>query len=271
MTAAVAPMLAPSRFMRRSVRVRPEAGMLVATLSAQVPGLEAALARQPELLAPVKLAASARGDTELRAELLRARGIDTEALARRALSQATAWLAGDAADAMPDANELHAEAIAAGLSELPKAWAWEPQGEDGFHVHATAFGTSVRILVEGRASTTVASVRSAVPAATADTREALVRFALETNARVRLARIGVAASDEGSARVTWDAVASPGVALERALPAAVEAVVGAHATTRRALRALSHAAVARAYLDARCGAAAQGCAAAGARARFLPA
>jgi hypothetical protein len=94
---------------------------------------------------------------------------------------------------------------------------------------------------------------------------------LEANARVRLARIGVIPSGEGSARVTWDAVASPGVALEQALPAAVEAVVGAHAATRRELRALSHGAVARAYLDARCGAATQGSGAADAHARFLPA
>ncbi len=232
------------------VRVQPEGGMLVATLGC--PGLapETALARQPELLAPVKLAAAAGGGAELRAELLRARGVDTEALARSALERAGVWLAGDGGP-VADVEAVDAEEVAAGLAELPRAWAWEPRGADGFHVHATAFGTSARIVVEARAGTARAFVRSAVPATGLETRAALVHFALEANARLRLARIGVAADDDGTARLTWDAVASPGVALERALPAAVEAVAGAHAATRRALRALSHAAVARIYLDAR--------------------
>jgi hypothetical protein len=242
---------------RRASRVRLEAELLVATLSPLAGTARASLARQPELLAPVKLALSARGGLELRAELLRGRGVDAESLARRELALAKVWLA-DTAAPVSGVGGPDAEAIAAGLAELPKAWTWEPREDGSFQVHATAFGTSARLSIEACNGTARAHVNSAVPAGSRDTREALVQFALETNARLRLARIGVATADDSAARLTWDAVAPPGVALERSLPAAVEAVVAAHAVTQRALRALSHAGVARAYLDARCKAAARG-------------
>jgi hypothetical protein len=236
--------------------VRLEAELLVATLSPLARTARASLARQPELLAPVKLALSARGDLELRAELLRGRGVEAESLALRELARAKAWLA-DAAAPVSGVEPPDAEAIAAGLAELPKAWAWESREDGSFQVHATAFGMSARLSIEACEGTARAHVHSAVPAGARDTREALVQFALESNARLRLARIGVAVADDSAARLTWDAVAPPGVALERSLPAAVEAVVAAHAVTQRALRALSHAGVARAYLDARCEAAAR--------------
>jgi hypothetical protein len=232
-----------------SVQLRPEGAVFVATLGSPALAPQEALALQPELLVPVKVADSARGGSELRAELLRARGLDVEALARCALSRAGAWLTGNG-DAGAETGDVDAEDLCAGLAELPRAWAWEPREGGGFHVHATAFGTSARVAVEAPSGTPHAIVRSALPAGSPATREALVCFALEANARLRLARIGVA-TDDDVARLAWDAVASPGVPLERALPAAVEAVVCAHAVTRRALRALSHPDVARTYLDAR--------------------
>jgi len=235
--------------LRRELRTRAETGIFVATLAAPALTPVEALARQPELRAPVKLALSRAGAPELRAELLRANGTDVDALARSALLRASEWFAHEA-EAAPDEGVLDSEAVASGLAELPRAWAWEPREDGVFHVHATAFGTSARVVLESPGGVARAFVRSAVPAGSPACRAALLHFALETNARLRLARIGVAVDDD-AARLTWDAVASPGVPPERALPASVEAVAAAHAATRHSLRALCHPEVARTYLDAR--------------------
>jgi hypothetical protein len=80
-----------------------------------------------------------------------------------------------------------------------------------------------------------------------ESRAALLRFALEANARMRLTRLTVV-PEAGQARVRWDVVLPRCVELERALPAAIEAVVGGHAASHTALRALAHPVVARAYL-----------------------
>lgn len=231
------------------VRLRPETGLLLACLDTEPCLAEAALARQPALMAPVKLASAASGETELRAEILRGRGVDAEGLARAALRRAEAWLVDDRPEGAPDAFEN--EAIAAALGELPKAWAWEPRGEGAVQVDVHAFGTRVRVSVQATAGGAHVSLDSAEPARHPDARRALARYALEANFRLRLARIGVAPGGDEAVRITWDAVVGPGVGLERALPAAVTAVVGAHAATRRALRALTHASVAQTYLDAR--------------------
>lgn len=217
-----------------------------------------ALARQVELVAPAKLALSRDGDCELRAEVLGVNGVDglggvdgadASKLAVDALDLARAWLAGEAVP--PRGAPAQAEDLAGALAELPPAWAWETAEDGGFRVHATAFGESVRLSVDAVAGSARVMARSILATPDPDAGPALLRFALETNRRLRLARIGLAAPNGESTAVTWDAVTPSGIELSSVLPATVEAVVRAHAATRRSLRALCHVAIARLYLDAR--------------------
>ncbi len=223
-----------------------------------------ALARQADLLAPAKLALSRDGDYELRAEVLRVDGsdgldgvdgrggvdgADASKLAVDALDVARAWLMGEAVP--PRGAPVPAEDLAGALAELPPAWAWETAEDGGFRVHATAFGENVRLSVHAVAGSARVMARSILATPDPDAGPALLRFALETNRRLRLARIGLAAPNGESTAVTWDAVTPSGIELSSVLPATVEAVVRAHASTRRSLRALCHVAIARLYLDAR--------------------
>lgn len=233
----------------REVRVHPDGALwLVRRACAEIDeeAARAALARQPALRAPAKLACAATGGVELCVELLNQTGLDVEQEAEGVLTRASAWLAGLEGDR--DVPSCDGEILASALACLPTAWTSETRADGGHHVHATAFGDSVRLRVEASGGGARVFVESAVPTADPESVRALMRFALEANARLRLARVSVAAHG-GAVRVTWDAVTSPGAALERAVPAVVEAVAGAHATTRRALRALGHAPVARAYLE----------------------
>jgi hypothetical protein len=205
-----------------------------------------ALARQAELHAPTKLVLSGRGHLELRAEVRRTRGADAAGLAHGALDLGRAWLAGEP---LPGGPEPDPEDLSSALAELPPVFAWS-RGEDGFRIHATAFGESLRLRVLPVPGGVQVIARSALSTPEPCARDALEHFALETNRRLRLARIGVDAAGDTTA-VSWDRVTPFGVDLAVVLPAAVEAVVRAHAPTRRSLRALCHAEVARTYLAAR--------------------
>ena len=249
-----------------TVSVETDAQIAVARFGPLEHGDSQALERQTELLAPAKLALSPDGDCELRAEVLRVNGTDVSKLARGALDRGRAWLTGvalppgaPAQDPAPH-NAPDAE-LAEAIDELPPAWAWQPAEEGGFRVHATAFGESVRISAHAVAGGAQVMARSTLmPDPDPDAGPALIHFALDTNRRLRLARIGLARrdGDPGSSgnsgtmlAVTWDSVTPPGVELSNVLPATVEAVVRAHAASRRSLLALCHGAVARLYLDAR--------------------
>lgn len=244
----------PSR--ARVLRVETESRLVVVRDGPLAWTDTAALARQSELPAPAKLALGPDGGPELRAEVLRDRGVDAPKRARGAIDSARLWLnagrsdvAGPGPEGLEAAETLDPEALLAGLGELPRAWAWEPRDEGGFHVHATAFGASVRLVVEEAGGAVRAIVRSALPAPGERSAAALANFALDANRRLRLARIGLGARPGDALPVSWDAVASPGAPLERAVPAMVEAVVFAHAATRLSLRALCQEAVAQTYLD----------------------
>ena len=231
-----------------SVRAETDGRIAVARWGPLEVDVRVALGRQAELTAPVKLALSRGGECELRAEVLHVGGLDAPKLARGALDAARAWLAGEPyAD---DEAPIDEESLEDGLAELPRAWAWE-RAEDGIRVHATAFGESVRLEVEAVAGGVRVMARSALPTPDPIASDALVHFALDANRRLRLARIGLSAADGGATVVTWDVVTPSGVVAGCGVPTAVEAVVRAHAATRRSLRALGHGPVARLYLDSR--------------------
>jgi hypothetical protein len=208
-----------------------------------------AIVRQAELVAPAKLALSPEGDCELRAEVLRSSEIDAAKLACSAIDMGRAWLAGET----PSGAGLPPgpEDLASALAELPPVWAWERGDGGGFRVHATALGESVRLAVEAVAGGARVIARSALATSEPATGRAVARFALESNRRLRLARIGLAGTDGDVTVVTWDVVTPPEMDLASVLPAAVEAVVRAHAATRRSLRALCQVKIACLYLDVR--------------------
>jgi hypothetical protein len=209
----------------------------------------AAITRHSELAAPAKLSLAPGGKCELQAEVLRVDDADTAKLARSALDIGRAWLSGESPSSQ--APQPDDEDLAAALAELPETWVWE-RGEAGaFQVHATAFGESVRLMLRTTAGGAQVIARSALPTPDPAVGRALVHFALETNRRLRLARIGVSTIEGETCAVTWDAVTPAGVDLAGVVPATVEAVVRAHAATRRSMRALAHVQIAAAYLDAR--------------------
>jgi hypothetical protein len=212
---------------------------------------EAAVAveRQAELTAPAKLALTPQGACELFAEVLCTNGSDAPKLARDALDHGRAWLAGQS----PRGETAGADAddLVTALAELPRTWVWEPGDADEFRLHATAFGESVRLTIRPAARGAQVIARSSVAAPDATVARALSRFALETNRRLRLARIGVSGPERDACAVSWDSVTPPGVDLAGVVPAAVEAVVRAHAATRRSMRALGHPQIAQSYLEAR--------------------
>ena len=230
-----------------TLRVESEGRIVLARWGPLDPAAPDAIARQAELLAPAKLALSSHGEPELLAEVLRTSEADAPKLARNALDVARAWLDGEA----PSLPESDQDDLASALAELPAAWVWERSEGDDYRVHATAFGESVRLAVSAVAGGAQVIARSALATSELATRPALLRFALDANRRLRLARIGLTDLDDETTAVTWDAVTPAGLDLSRALPVAVEAVVRGHAATRRSLRALCHAPVARAYLDSR--------------------
>ncbi|MBW2243713.1 MAG: hypothetical protein JRH01_17150 [Deltaproteobacteria bacterium] len=202
------------------------------------------LARQPVCAAAVKLALDADGRLELRAEILRRGGRDAAKLARDALDVGRAWLA-DAAKhpgAHPGPDEVEGA-----LEELPRAWAWGPAPEGGFHVHATGFGVTARVAVHLCPGGAHVVVCSSLPAEDIGKSSALADFALRANRRLRLARISIDSESAGSTGVSWDAFIVSD-ALDSDLCETVEAVLGAHAATQRSLRALCEAPVAAAYL-----------------------
>ena len=260
MTLATPPQPLPQQLMQ-TVRLETDARIVIACFGPLAAEDRHALARQVDLVAPAKLALSRDGDCELRAEVLRVDGLDgtdgangldgadAEKLAIRALDVGRVWLAGETLP--PPGAPAQAEGLAGAIAELPPAWAWEPAEDGGFRVHATAFGESVRLSVHAVAGSARVMARSILATPDPDAGPALLRFALETNRRLRLARIGLATPNGESTAVTWDAVTPSGMELSSVLPATVEAVVRAHAATRRSLRALCHLAIARHYLDAR--------------------
>jgi len=247
MTRAATPQTLPLGF--PTTRVERDGRIAIARFGPLDPAAGGAIARHADLLAPAKLALADDGSLELHAEVLASGDADARALARDALDRGRGWLDGASPEAR--ASAASAEDLAGALAELPTAWAWE-RGDDGaLRIHATAFGESVRIAVASAGGEVQVIARSAMPAPRPAQQRALQRFALESNRRLRLARIGLSASGDDALGISWDVVAPPDAELSTWLPVAVEAVARAHAATRTALRALAHNEVARAYLDAR--------------------
>ena len=209
----------------------------------------AALERQPELAAPVKLVLLRAGDAALMAEIPRALSRTvSEDLAFRALETGWRWLAdGDAGAAAGGDDAMLFERVEGVLEELH--WSWERLESGGYRVDAEGTEGIYRVRIGALADGELRlSTSTTVRAHAIEAKRALLHFALESNRRLRLARLAVATSEGERARVVWDAVLPAALPPERTLIGAVEAVVGARAATGRALGALGDPRVARSYL-----------------------
>lgn len=209
----------------------------------------AALERQPELAAPVKLVALGAGEAALMAEIPRAlaRAV-CEDLARRALEAGWRWLEGGDAEASAGGDDaMLFERVEGALEEL--RWSWERLEGGGYRVDAEVPEGIYRLRIGALADGELRlSTSTTVRARTVETKRALLHFALESNRRLRLARLAVAETEGERARAVWDAVLPAVLPPERTLIDAVEAVVDARVATGRALGALGDPRVAHSYL-----------------------
>jgi hypothetical protein len=241
---------------------------IVGQAAMPLPGVAAALrslSRQSLLLAPAKVALSMAGTAVLLVEVLASgdRERATDAI-RAALDAATIWMNGDGAGAhvaaaqgenADESRETEAlRWIEDTLSTLE--WTWERDDQGTFRVTGSsaegvariapvADGRGVRVWHEARL------LRATAPSVA----QAVRLFALEVNARFRLARLSVGERDDGAgSRVilgVWDTVVLPDIDGVQWLGQAVEALAVADVETRRALRALTDATIAEAYIAAR--------------------
>jgi hypothetical protein len=132
-------------------------------------------------------------------------------------------------------------------------WSWEPTGETGYRVQvATDAGSIGRVEIRRIGSNAVrASSVSTVEVNSVIARDALVHFALESNRRLRLARITVSSAAGEATQLVWDAVAPTALPVAAVLPRLIDAVGFARSETNLALVALSDESIAAAYLDHR--------------------
>lgn len=213
----------------------------------------AALERQTELAAPAKLVLLRDGEAALMAEIPRAvPREDCEELALRALEAGWRWLDDGAsgAEAAGRGNGVAREQVEESLDEL--SWSWQRLESGAYRVDADSpdgrFRVQIGALSEGDLHLFTATT---VRAGAAEAKRALPHFALESNRRLRLARLGVAGTQGERARAVWEAVLPAALPPERTLQGALEAVVGARVATARALAALGHPRVAGSYLRLR--------------------
>jgi len=241
---------------------------IVGAAAIRMPHIDASLrnlSRQSALAAPAKLALSPAGTAVILAEAPAWDDRDRSAAAiRSALGAAVLWVNHDGASAVAEpvaGNGPATEAEESCLGWIEGAlegleWTWERGERRAFRVMATSAGVTAQI--EPAAAAGAVRVRHdtrPLRVSAPGVESALRLFALEVNARFRFARLSVGRPGNGAApdvvSVAWDAVVLAGPGGVRWLADAVEALWVADAETRRALRALTNATVAEAYLAAR--------------------
>ena len=223
---------------------------------------------QAALPAPAKLALSGNGAAYLLAEVARVedlsacvdRVLDAFELGVAPLLRAAPW--GDSSPAGGSHAEQYSAAddveLTQGLDALP--WSWQANDDGSLRVFAEvrdgARAQAAHVRVERLSGTGVlrAAASLTLRLHAPHTRDALARFALEANARLRLARLSLADGSEGdgaAARWICDAVVPTGAPTARAAVAAIEAVAFARVATGRSATALTDPDVAAGFLSLR--------------------
>jgi hypothetical protein len=230
--------------------VRPESTLLTARLG-PLPIARALdrIADLTRLRAPAKLVLRAGGEACLLAEIPRAIARDrAEACVRTALDDAARWL-DDPVD--PARTPDPAQATKAGLAEAAADLAGSLVSQpDGCLRLDAPGGARLQLDVDANGTTRVAC-QHAVEVVSPEPARALTRFALETNGRLRLARLAVAWDGSAVATLTWDALLPAGLPLGRTLSHAAQAVSSAWAATHRPLRLLASEPLASEFLRLR--------------------
>lgn len=222
---------------------------LVVARSGPVPVADAllALARLPELDAPARPALRPGGGAEWIAELwTEGEPAAAGARAQEALGRARAWLAAPAPALPGEPCGADATAIECALAALAGEGDWRCEGPGRYRAHARVGGDHARLHVRALAGGAVhARTDTVLAAGEPRVRLAMALFALETNRRLRLARLSARPDADGALAVVWDAVCPTATS---GLPATLHAVAAARAATRHALAALAHPVVAETYL-----------------------
>jgi hypothetical protein len=223
------------------------------------------MSRQQELIAPVKFSLTPDGNSGCAiAEIpLVADPHDCEKLAGQALDMLEAWIesgyspqaaatsGGETPQVARDTDDPIDSEIARTLDEI--GWSWETTGETGYRVHlVTDAGSLGRVEIQRIGSNAVrASSVSTVEVNSIIARDALDHFALESNRRLRIARITVSSAEGEATQLVWDAVAPAALPVAAVLPRLIDSVGFARSETNLALVALSDESIAAAYLDHR--------------------
>jgi len=211
-----------------------------------------ALERQPELAAPAKLVLLGRDEAALMAEIPSVVSrTESEELALRALEEGWRWLDGASAACEADpSNGICCEHLEALLDEV--RWRWQRLETGGYRVDAEGPDGSYRLRIGVLSDGDLhLSTSTTVGVSASEAMRAIRCFALESNRRLRLARLAVEGVEGERARAVWDAVLPGALPPELTLLDALEAVVGARAATARALAALCEPRVAETYLRLR--------------------
>lgn len=247
----------------RSLRLEPT---LVAAITQPLPldTTRLGLAHQLDCLAPVKFALTPQGDGCAIAEIPRTANLhDCEKLASQALDGVESWID----RGFPASGETQAERESQGValgaagsvdSEIATSldkigWSWEEGEGATYRVFVTtASGSIGRVKIQRMGSNALhVSSESTVQVSDVVAMEALAHFALDTNRRLRIARLTVSDADGEAIRLVWDAIAPAELGVSVALPRLIEAVAFARADTSLALVALADECIAALYLDHR--------------------
>ena len=208
------------------------------------------VAWQADLAAPAKFAQSRSGEVEILAEVpLVAERRVCEKLADAALDAAILWPEVRSEPRDPSRTVFSDQDVESALSQIP--WGFRQKDAGLYQIDAApAPGHAMRVTLAAQGSVLRVSTSTSVRACSPEARRALAIFAMESNRRLRLARIGVAEANEG-ANIVWDAVLPAALPAAAAIAPVVEAVVYAQMLTRRSVSVLADPRVANVYLRQR--------------------
>jgi hypothetical protein len=240
---------------------------IVGETAMPLPGIDAALrnvSRQSALAAPAKVALSLSGTAVLLVEVPESRDREraTDAIGA-ALDAATIWMNGDGAAVheataqCKNAEESREVDTLRWIEETLGTLEWTHERDDRGAIRVTGSSADgvARIAPIAHGAVRVWHEARLLRATAPRVEEAVRLFALEANARFRLARLSIGARDDGAGSKVvfgvWETVVLPDVGGAQWLRQAVEALAVADAETRRALRALTDAVIAEAYIAAR--------------------
>lgn len=205
------------------------------------------IARQSALAAPAKFTISRSGEAEIQAEIpLVAERQVCEKLADAALDAALLLTSAGSDPGEPDRAAFSDPEIESALSQIP--WRFRQQDSGVFQIDAApAPGHAMRVALVAQGGALRASTATSLRVGSPEIRRALEFFALESNSRLRLSRIGVA-EENGTADIVWEGVVAATLPAAAAIAPIVEAVVYAQMFTRRSLNVLTDQRIAEAYL-----------------------